>query len=68
MCYFFRHSDFDLERTSVESEVFDFDVEGDADTSDLLGEDDSAVEVIEPADVHKVQYCKIDDFALSSSR
>ena len=66
MCDFFRHSDFDLERTSVESEVFDFDVEGEGDaedvaintdTSDLLGEDDSAVEVIEPVDVHKVQYC-----------
>lgn len=64
MCFnFIRCEEEDLERTSLESEVYDLDVEGEGDseedggTSDQLAENDTAVEFIEPADVTKVQYC-----------
>ena len=55
----------DLERASLESEVYDVDVEGHDDMGEDISEqvtsstntEDSKVEVIQPADVAKTEHC-----------
>lgn len=65
LSFFYRLQVDDLEKTSLESEVYDLDVEGQDDIGEDISEqvssstnnEDTKVEIIQPADIFKTEYC-----------